>query len=98
MSASGRRRARSKEQRAQDKERERERERKARALTRSEIEQELRGKLVVPLWPITGRALGLSRPTTYGAAAKGDIPTINVGHLKKVSSRWLLQKLGLEVA
>ena len=100
MSASRRRqrRVRSKEQRIQDRERERERERKAKALTRTEIETELREKLAVSLWPITGRAFELSRPTTYEEAKKGNIPTIDVGKLKKVPSSWVRQKLGLEVA
>jgi hypothetical protein len=93
-----RRWTRSKEQRARERERERERAKKAKALTRSEIEKELREKLIVPLWPIAGMALGLSRPTTYNEAAKGNIPTTNVGFLKKVSSRWVLQKVGLDEA
>jgi hypothetical protein len=92
------RRSRSNEDRAKERERAREREKKAKALSRREIEKELQQKLVVPLWPTAGRALGLSRPTTYSAAAKGSIPTTNIGFLKKVSSRWLLQKLGLDEA
>lgn len=31
------------------------------------------------LWPETGRILGLSRPSTYAAAKRGDIPTIKIG-------------------
>jgi len=33
----------------------------------------------MPLWPDTGRALGLSKSTTYAGAASGDIPTFRVG-------------------
>lgn len=31
------------------------------------------------LWPDTGKALGLSRNSTYEAARRGDIPTIRIG-------------------
>ena len=61
-----------------------------------EIRKALTEDLVVPLWPIAGKALGLKRGATYSGAAKGDIPTINVGKLKKVSTAWLRRKVGLE--
>ena len=31
------------------------------------------------IWPQTGQLLGLSRQSTYDAAARGDIPTIRIG-------------------
>jgi hypothetical protein len=62
----------------------------------NEIRQALDEKLAVPLWPTAGRALDLKRGATYAAAAKGDIPTLNVGRLKRVSTSWLRAKLGLD--
>jgi hypothetical protein len=41
---------------------------------------------------------GLSRNTSYAAAAKGDIPTIRIGRLLKVPTSALRAKLGLEAA
>jgi hypothetical protein len=40
--------------------------------------------LVVPLWPETGQALGLSKNATYDAARAGTIPTVRFGRLLKV--------------
>jgi len=61
-----------------------------------EIKRELREKLAVPLWPTAGQALDLRRGATYRAAAEGSIPTLDVGRLKRVSTSWLRQKLGLD--
>jgi len=61
-----------------------------------EIKRELNEKLAVPLWPTAGQALDLRRGATYRAAAQGDIPTLPVGRLKRVSTSWLRQKLGLD--
>jgi hypothetical protein len=61
-----------------------------------EIKRELREKLAVPLWPTAGQALDLRRGSTYRAAAEGSIPTLDVGRLKRVSTSWLRQKLGLD--
>jgi hypothetical protein len=52
--------------------------------------------LTVELWPTTGRALGLTRGSTYAAAARGDIKTLDFGRLKRVSTAWLKAQLGLE--
>jgi hypothetical protein len=49
-------------------------------------------KLVLPLWPDTGKALGLSRNATYDAARRGDIPTVPFGKLKKVPA-WFFRQL-----
>jgi hypothetical protein len=61
-----------------------------------EIKQALNEKLAVPLWPTAGQALDLRRGATYRAAAEGSIPTLAVGRLKRVSTSWLRQKLGLD--
>jgi hypothetical protein len=61
-----------------------------------EIKRELSDKLAVPLWPTAGQALDLRRGATYRAAAEGHIPTLDVGRLKRVSTSWLRQKLGLD--
>jgi hypothetical protein len=61
-----------------------------------EIKRALNEKLAVPLWPTAGRALDLRRGATYRAAAEGSIPTLPVGRLKRVSTAWLRQKLGLD--
>jgi hypothetical protein len=53
----------------------------------------LNGRAVLPLWPETGRILGLSRGATYAAAKSGDIKTIRLGRLLKVPCGWLRQKL-----
>jgi hypothetical protein len=50
-------------------------------------------KLVASLWPETGKALGLSRPATYAAAAAGQIPVVKFGRLKKVPLWWYRQLL-----
>jgi hypothetical protein len=61
-----------------------------------EIKRLLNENAVLPLWPETGKTvLGLSRGSTYSAAAKGQIKTISFGRLRKVPTAWLRQKLGL---
>jgi hypothetical protein len=62
----------------------------------NKVRQALDEKLAVPLWPIAGQALDLKRGATYAAAAKGEIPTLSVGRLKRVSTSWLRAKLGLD--
>jgi hypothetical protein len=61
-----------------------------------EIRKMLDENVVLPLWPETGRLLGLGRGTTYSAAAKGDIKVIKFNRLKKVPTAWLKAKLGLD--
>ena len=49
--------------------------------------------------PDVGRIVyGLSRNASYDAAKRGDIPTIDIGRLKKVPMALVRKKLGLEVA
>jgi hypothetical protein len=38
----------------------------------------------LPLWPDTGRILGLGRSATYAAAERGEIPTLSFGARKVV--------------
>jgi hypothetical protein len=58
-----------------------------------EFAKMLKENVVLPLWPETGRVLGLSRGATYAAAKTGDIKTIRLGRLLKVPCGWLRQKL-----
>jgi hypothetical protein len=41
-------------------------------------------RLVVPLWPDAGQALGLSRNCTYDSAKRGEIPTVRFGRVLRV--------------
>lgn len=61
-----------------------------------EIRNAILTKLTVPLWPVAGRALDLSRNATYDAARRGDIPTIPMGRRKPVATAWLRKTLGLD--
>jgi hypothetical protein len=65
-------------------------------MTLDEAMREIRTKPVVPLWPVVGVALSLSRGSTYAAAARGEIDVIVVGRLKKAITASLRRKLGLE--
>jgi hypothetical protein len=65
-------------------------------MTDEEIKQELLTKLVVPLWPTAGLAVGLSRSATYQAAKRGDIPTLDVGRNRTVPTASLRKMLGIE--
>jgi hypothetical protein len=56
----------------------------------------LKDNAVLPLWPETGRILGLQRGATYAAAKSGDIKTIRIGRLWKVPTAWLRQRLELD--
>jgi hypothetical protein len=60
-----------------------------------DIAKLLKEKAVLPLWPETGRILGLSRGATYSAARSGDIKTIRLGRLLKVPCGWLRAKLDI---
>ena len=45
---------------------------------------------LVKIWPTAGQRLGYrSASATYAAAAKGHIPTVTLGRLKKVPEGWL---------
>jgi excisionase family DNA binding protein len=45
-----------------------------------------------------GKWLGVSRNTAYEAAARGEIPTINIGRLKRVPIAPFERLLGLAVS
>jgi excisionase family DNA binding protein len=49
--------------------------------------------LTMPVWPDTGRALGLSRGSTYEAIARGEIPVIRIGKRLLVPKKALAQML-----
>ena len=51
---------------------------------------------LIPLWPDAGKMAGLSRGSSYKAAARGDIPTIRIGNLIKVPLRKWRRMLGIE--
>ena len=40
--------------------------------------------LTIALWPDAGQMAGLGRNSTYAAAARGEIPVIQFGKLKRV--------------
>lgn len=67
-------------------------------MTLEEALKEIRTKPVVPLWPVVGVALDLSRGSVYAAAARGEIDVMEVGRLKKAITASLRRKLGLEAA
>lgn len=51
----------------------------------------------VDLWPDAGKALGLSRSTTYNAALSGDIPgLIRIGGRYRVATAALRRALALD--
>lgn len=48
------------------------------------------------LWPDAGEILGLSRQSTYGAARRGEIPTIRLGRRIVVPTAPLRRMLGMD--
>lgn len=46
--------------------------------------------------PEAGRLVGLGRDSSYEAARRGDLPTIQIGKLLKVPLAMMEKKLGLE--
>jgi hypothetical protein len=65
------------------------------------MNEELREMLSRPTAsiPDVGRiCYGLSRKGAYGAAGRGEIPTIRIGRLLKVPTSALRKQLGIEVA
>jgi hypothetical protein len=50
----------------------------------------------MPVWPDTGEILGLSRQSAYGAARRGEIPTLRIGRRLVVPTAKLRQLLGLD--
>ena len=56
------------------------------AMSREELRTYLGEVATVSLWPFAGKALALSRSTTYSCP---DIKCLKLGHVRKVSSAWL---------
>jgi hypothetical protein len=54
--------------------------------------------LTIPLWPDAGQMANLSRNSTYAAAARGEIPTIQFGKLKRVPLKKFRRMLEGETA
>jgi hypothetical protein len=65
-------------------------------MTVTEVLRMLEESPTVPLWPEAGKALGLKRGQTYKAAARGEIKTIEMGRIKRVTTSWLRKKLDLD--
>ena len=65
-------------------------------MTGREVLAELDTELTVPVWPTAGKALGLSRNSTYEAVKRGDIPSLRIGCAIRVPTAALRQMLGLE--
>lgn len=53
---------------------------------------------VMDLWPDTGKILRLSKESTYGAARRGEIPTLRIGRRIVVPVAPLRRMLGLDAA
>jgi hypothetical protein len=62
----------------------------------AKIRKDIMTKLTVPLWPHTGRALGVGRNSAYEGARKGEIKTVPVGRRLPVPTAWLRRKLGID--
>ena len=56
------------------------------AMSREELRTYLGEVAIVSLWPFAGKALVLSRSSTYSCP---DIKCLKLGHLRKVSAAWL---------
>lgn len=56
----------------------------------------VRDRPTIPLWPDTGKLLGLGRNATYRAAARGEIPTLKLGSVYRVSVPALFKLLGAD--
>jgi hypothetical protein len=65
-------------------------------MTIEEAIEEVMSKPLIDLWPTTAILLDLSRSGVYGAAARGEIDTMDIGRLRKAISSPLRQKLKLE--
>jgi len=65
-------------------------------MTLSEVLMMLEEKPAVTLWPDAGQALGLTRSKTYKAAARGEIKTIEIGRVRRVTTSWLRRTLDLD--
>ncbi len=55
-------------------------------------------RATLPVWPDTGRILGLSKASTYEAVRRGDIPVIRIGRRLLVPTAALRRMLQLDDA
>jgi hypothetical protein len=60
----------------------------------TDLEEKLRTRLTVPLWPDAGMALGRGERATYSDARKGEIPCIGKRN-RTVPTSWLRKRLGI---
>jgi hypothetical protein len=67
-----------------------------RRMTSEELRNAILTELTVPVWPHAGKALGLSRNSSYGAARRNEIPTVKIGNRLSVPTARLRKMLGLE--
>ncbi len=44
---------------------------------------------------VAGQAFGLSRSAAYAAVRRGEIPAVALGKLRRVSTAWIRERLGL---
>jgi hypothetical protein len=63
-----------------------------------EILDEIRTKPTVPVWPHAGKALGISRGSTYNGAKCGEIEVIKIGRRLRAVTAPLRRRLGMEAA
>lgn len=58
------------------------------------VDTDWRGRTAVPLWPDAGNILELSRSSAYALAKSGELRTVRVGKLIRVTTRELRRFLG----
>ena len=63
-----------------------------------DVIEQIRTKPTVPLWPVVGLVLDMSKGSVYEAAHSGDIDVIKIGSRYKVPTAPLRKKLGIEAA
>jgi hypothetical protein len=67
-----------------------------RRMTSEELRNAILTELTVPVWPHAGKALGVSRNSSYEAARRNEIPTVKIGNRLSVPTARLREMLGLE--
>ena len=60
--------------------------------------KEIRTKTVVPLWPVVGIVLDMSRGSVYQAAHSGEIETVRYGKSIRAITAPLRRKLGIDAS
>ncbi len=64
----------------------------------NKILEDIKTKPTVPVWPHAGKALGLTKGSTYAAVHRNEIEVLKFGRLIKAVSAPLRKQLGLEAA